>query len=323
MLIQRICMLGGTGFVGRTLANRLTRDGYQLRILTRDRERNRQKLILLPTTELVETDVHEPARLRQQFEGCDAVINLIGILNERGHKGRGFHKVHVELARSVINACRATGVRRLLHMSALNADAGRGPSFYLKTKGEAEDLVQAAESHDLHVTSFRPSVIFGPDDRFFNRFARLLKLTPLVFPLACPQSRFAPIYVQDVAEAFARALTDPNTHGRRYNLCGPHDYSLQELVEYVAACSGHKRTLLPLNDFLSRLQAKVFDFVPGKPFSTDNYLSTRIDSLCPDGGDLRAFGIHPTALETVVPRYLSDKGPRDRYRDFQRHAPKP
>lgn len=320
MLINRICILGGTGFVGRTLANRLTRDNYQLRILTRHRESTRQELILLPTTQLVETDVHEPARLRQQFEDCDAVINLVGILNERGRKGHGFRRVHVDLTRKIIDACHATGVKRFLQMSALNADAGRGPSYYLKTKGEAEDIVDAVESDDLHVTIFRPSVIFGPDDSFFNRFAGLLKLTPLVFPLACPHARFAPVYVEDVTEAFARALTDPDTYGQRYDLCGPHEYTLQALVEYTAECSGHKRMIIPLGDRLSRLQARVFDFVPGKPFSTDNYLSAKVDNVCHNGGHLRSFGIQPRSVEAMVPRYLADSGMRFRFRGFRSQA---
>ncbi|MDZ7736579.1 MAG: complex I NDUFA9 subunit family protein [Gammaproteobacteria bacterium] len=296
MLIRKICILGGTGFVGRTLANRLTRDGYELRILTRDRESRRQELILLPTTELVQADVHDPTQLRENFADCDAVINLVGILNERGRDGSGFRKAHVELTQSVIDMCRETGVRRLLQMSALNADAENGPSHYQRTKGEAEKRVLAAESPDLHVTCFRPSVIFGNDDSFFNRFAKLLKIAP-VFPLACPKARFAPVYVEDVAEAFTLALTDPDTYGKSYNLCGPHEYTLQQLAEYTAQCAGLRRIIFPLNDFLSRLQAAVFDYVPGKPFSTDNYQSATVDSVCSGSGVfVLILGITPTAV---------------------------
>lgn len=320
MLIKKICILGGSGFVGRTLANHLTRKGYQLRIPTRDRESHRQDLILLPTTELVEANIHDPAQLRELLSGCDAVINLVGILNERGRDGSGFRKVHVDLTQSVIDACHAIGVRRYLHMSALNADADRGPSHYLKTKGEAEHLALTAESYDLHVTSFRPSVIFGPDDGFFNRFAKLLKITPLMFPLACPKAGFAPVYVEDVAEAFTLALNGPDAYGQNYDLCGPHEYTLQQLVEYTAQCVDLKRKVMPLSDFLSRLQAMVFDFVPGKPFSTDNYLSTKVDNVCVDGGDLKRFGIKPTAVEAVVPRYLSNRSARSLYYEYRRDA---
>lgn len=320
MLIKTICIFGGSGFVGRTLANHLTRQGYQLRIPTRHRESRRQELILLPTTKLIQADVHNPATLRELLTGCDAAINLVGILNERGHDGSGFRKVHVKLTESILDACRDTGVGRYLHMSALNADADNGSSHYLKTKGEAEHLALAAESYDLHVSAFRPSVIFGPDDRFFNRFAKLLKLMPWLFPLACPKARFAPVYVEDVAEAFTRALKDSDCYGQAYDLCGPHEYTLQQLVEYTAECTDTKRSVIPLNDLLSRLQARVFDFVPGKPFSTDNYRSAKIDNVCTDGSDLIAFGIDPTAVEAVVPRYLGHRNMRSRYYEFRREA---
>ena len=321
MLIRRICILGGTGFVGRALANRLAREGLQMRILTRDRERNRRSLILLPNVDLVQANVHDPDALALHFTGCDVVVNLVGILNERGRDGSGFRFAHVDLARKIIEACRSAGVRRLLHMSALNADARSGPSHYLRSKGEGEDLVHAAA--ELHVTSFRPSVIFGGEDSFFNRFARLLRLTPAVFPLACPAARFEPVHVGDVVEAFWLTLVDPGAYGRRFSLCGPRAYSLQQLVEYTAQCIGARRRVIPLPDLLSRIQAAVFDFVPGKPFSTDNYLSTRVDSVC-GCNDLPALGITPVALEAIVPAYLSDRDSRSRYGEFRsqsrRHA---
>ena len=304
-------MLGGTGFVGRVLANRLVRDGVKLRILTRNRERNKDDLILLPGTRLIETDVHQQENLNRQFAGCDAVINLVGILNERGRDGRGFRHVHVELTRKIIDACSANGIKRLLHMSALHADAAYGPSHYLKTKGEAEVLAHNAGDYGIKVTSFRPSVIFGTHDSFFNRFAALLRLT-WIFPLACHGTRFTPVHVGDVAEAFARTLLEPASYGRCYHLCGPHVYKLEELVRYTARCIGVKRWIIPLNDILSRIQAAVFDFVPGKPFSTDNYLSAKIDSIC-DHNDLAELGITPVSIESVVPQYLSGRFQRARY----------
>lgn len=318
MLINTICILGGTGFVGRTLANHLTREGYRLRILTRNREYNKENLILLPTVELVEADVHDPEALKMHTAGCDAVINLVGILNERGRKGEGFRKAHVELAEKVIDACRANRIKRLLHMSAMNADAENGPSHYLKTKGEAEDLVHAAT--DIKVTSFRPSVIFGRHDSFFNRFARLLKMTPVFFPLACPSARFAPVFVGDVADAFVRTLTDTESYGMRYDLCGPDEYSLLELVRYTSRCIDVKRVIIPLGDILSRIQASVFDFVPGKPFSTDNYLSTRVDSVCREENGLLELGITPKAVDAVVPQYLSGRNYRARYHLYRKQS---
>ena len=311
MKIRKIAILGGTGFVGRTLANHLTQEGYELRVLTRNRERNRSNMILLPTLELVETDIHDSNQLEKSLEGCDMVINLVGILNERGRKGRGFEIVHVELVRSVLAACGKNNIKRLLHMSALNADVN-GPSYYLKTKGQAEQLIKESSEHGIKATIFRPSVIFGPDDSFLNRFAGLLRMMPLVFPLACPNARFCPVYVGDVAMAFCHAINDPETYGRSYDLCGPDSYTLMELVTYVADLTGKKKIILPLSDWLSRLQAAVFDFVPGKPFSTDNYLSTKIDSVC-SHNDLPLLGISPVPLTSVAPMYLGGRTQRANY----------
>ena len=318
MLIKRLCILGGTGFVGRVIANRLIREGMKLRILTRDRERNKNELILLPDVELVEADVHNAGQLKKHLSGCDAVINLVGILNEKGRNGSGFHHVHVELAQKVIEACQANNIHRVLHMSALNASE-KGSSHYLKTKGIAENLVHEADKYGIRVTSFRPSVIFGRGDSFFNRFAKLLKITPLFFPLACAKARFAPVYAGDVAEAFAQSLHDPDSYGHRFNLCGPKVYSLEELVKYTAEWTGINRHIIPLNDILSRIQAAVFDFVPGKPFSTDNYLSTKVDCVC-DTNDLKRFVSIPMAIEAVVPQYLANRSLRARYYRFRSHS---
>ncbi|MEO5703230.1 MAG: complex I NDUFA9 subunit family protein, partial [Gammaproteobacteria bacterium] len=192
MKTTTVCLLGGTGFVGHHLIRQLTESGYRLRILTRRRERNRD-LLVLPNVDLVEADIQDEQVLTRQFMGCDAVINLVGILNEKGSNGSGFRRAHVELPRKILQACLASGVTRVLHMSALNADADKGSSHYLRSKGAGEDLLHSMQG--LRVTSFRPSVIFGPGDSFFNRFATLLKLSPLFFPLACPNARFAPVYV--------------------------------------------------------------------------------------------------------------------------------
>jgi uncharacterized protein YbjT (DUF2867 family) len=324
MIIKKICILGGTGFVGMTLANRLVNRGYSLRILTRDREAHKENLILLPDTDLVQTNVHDQDALAKQVAGCDAVINLVGILNEHSANGSGFHSVHVALTEKVITACRINGVQRLLHMSALNADAHNAPSHYLRTKGEAEDMVLAAKN--LRVTCYRPSVIFGDGDGFFNRFARLLKLAPGVFPLACASARFAPVFVGDVADTFIKTLTDPDYYGRRLNLCGPHAYTLQELVQYTAYCTGIRRKIIPLPDFMSRMQAAMFDMAGflfnltgiEKPFSMDNYLSTKVDSVC-ETNDLPAIVPDPTTVESVMPQILAGHTYRSHYDQFRRN----
>lgn len=318
MTQQQICIIGGTGFVGHHLIHRLTRAGHHVRVPTRRRERHRD-LLVDPRVELIEANVFEPAQLRKLVAGCDAVINLVGILNESGSSGVGFTRAHVELPREIVDAMIATGAKRLLHMSALNAYPREEHSHYLRTKGEGEDLVHAAAAKGLQVTTFRPSVIFGPGDSFFNRFAGLLKLTPLVFPLACAESRFAPVYVGDVADAMVHALTHSSTIGKHCDLCGPEVYTLAELVDYTARQLGLRRHVWKLSNSLSWLQARALEFVPGKPFSRDNYWSLQKDSVC-NKNCLIEFGIRPTSIDAVVPGYLGQRSARGGYQRFRRYA---
>ena len=316
---HQICVLGGSGFVGLRVVSALAAEGHSIRVLTRRRERHRE-LLVLPTVEVIDADVHNPDDLKQHFAGQDTAINLIGILNEKRDNGKGFYHAHVELAQKVIEACKQQGVQRLLHMSALNADAATGSSYYLRSKGEAEQRVHAA--HGIKVTSFRPSVIFGPGDSFINRFADLLRLTPGVLPLACGKSRFAPVYVGDVAQAMVRSLDNPATYGQRYNLCGPHEYTLQQLVQYSAEVMGLKRTVIPLGKFTSLFQANVLQYFPGKPFSRDNYRSLQTPSVCNKGEQVLrdVFGIEPRTIEAEVPRYLINRVSRQQYMELRRHA---
>jgi uncharacterized protein YbjT (DUF2867 family) len=316
MSYKSVCILGGTGFVGGHLAARLVAAGLRVRVLTRRRERHR-RLLTLPTVELVETPIDSAEAIAAQLQDMDAVVNLVGILNESGGRQGGFQAVHVDLTRRAINACNLSGVRRLLHMSALHADARRGLSSYLRSKGEAEDLVHAAP--DLAVTSFRPSVVFGPGDSLFNRFAALLELTPGIMPLACSGARFAPVYVGDVVEAMLRSLADTATFGQRYDLCGPEVYTLKELVSYTAEVLGLGRRIIGLGDTLSRLQARALGLVPGKPFTYDNYLSMQQDSVC-SGEFPQMFGITPRGIRTVVPSYLAERHMRGRYHEYREQA---
>jgi len=313
----KICLLGGTGFVGRSIAARLVGAGHDVILLTRRRSRHRD-LLVLPSLSLIEGDIHNPVFLSRQFASCDAVINLVGILNERGHSGKGFARVHAELPAKVAQTCQEAGVRRLLHMSALNA-ALDAPSHYLRTKAMGEDAAHRASGAGLTVTSFRPSVIFGPSDSFINRFAGILRLSPGVFPLACPEARFQPVYVEDVATAFVASLNDHRCFGRRYDLCGPKVYTLRDLVAYIARLLGRRTRIVGLSDGLSRLQALMLEFVPGKPFSLDNYNSLKLDSICRKGFP-EIFGITPRSLEQIVPGYLSGTGPRRHYAVFRRFA---
>jgi NADH dehydrogenase len=314
--MKRVCILGGTGFVGQHLVATLSQRGISCRVLSRHPQRH-AGLRVNPGVELVKASRLNSDTLRSQFRDCDAVINLIGILNQS--RDTTFRKVHVELVDTLVDAAIKAGVGRLLHMSALHADAARGTSEYLRSKGEGENRAHTHGGSALKVTSFRPSVIFGDGDSFFNRFAALLHLSPLVFPLACSESRFAPVWVNDVCEAFARSLLDDHTAGHHYDLCGPKVYTLRELVTYTAKTTGLRRLVLPLGDGLSRIQARVLGLLPGRPFTLDNYLSLQTDSICESNG-FDPLGIAPQALECIVPRYLAQQSYRGRYDRYRRET---
>ena len=297
MKYAKVALIGGAGFVGRHLTHHLNNRGYQCRVLTRHAHRQAG---LRVSAEVVEVDPYDLHALTDALRGYDVVVNLVGILNSSTRED--FRKVHVTLPETVVEACHRAGARRLLHMSALQADQATGSSQYLRSKGEGENRAHTLGQPDIAVTSFRPSVIFGADDSFLNRFSALLKI-PGPLPLACAGARFAPVYVQDVVEAMANALPDPATFGRRYELCGPDEFTLQEIVRLVARCSGNDKLVVPLPDWLSRLQASLLQHVPGKPFTPDNYQSLRTASVCTDNG-LQQLGVDPTPLHDVAQRML-------------------
>ena len=301
MTPQRILMIGGTGFLGSQLARRLAKDGHILRLPARRRERVKH-LLTLPTSELVEADVHDPLRLQALMSGQDAIINLVGILQGGNGQpyGAGFARAHVELPRKIAAAAQAAGVRRVLHVSALKA-AADAPSGYLRSKAAGEKILREA---GLDLTIFRPSVIFGPGDQFLNVFASLLQIAPFL-PLACPDARFQPVWVEDVTACIASSLNQPGSSGQTYELCGPHQYTLRELVNYVGVVIGKRRPVIGLPDALSYLQALAMEFVPGGPMSRDNYYSMQLPSVC-DSGCALPFGRMPTSLETIAPAYLKD-----------------
>lgn len=311
MNINNVCIIGGSGFVGRHIANVLTAQGIFVRIPTRRYEHARE-LLVLPTADVVEANVHDAAVLDRLLTGMDAVINLVGILHG------DFTAAHVELPRKIVAACQRNGIMRLVHMSALNANSG-GPSAYLRSKGEGEKIVLAS---DLQTTIFRPSVIFGPEDSFLNLFARLTRRLPLL-PLASPNAKFQPVFVENVAQAFAATLSNPVIFGQGYDLCGPRVYSLQQLVEYVAHVTGHDSSIIGLSDNLSYLQALLMEWLPGKLITRDNYYSMQIDSVCDCTGSnnlAAVFGIRPTPLEEAAPLYLAHQLPRERYNRFRDRA---
>jgi uncharacterized protein YbjT (DUF2867 family) len=296
MNTQRIVILGGTGFVGQSLVARLSADGHALHLLSRNRQAQRHAAVGRNVT-LVTADVHDPAALRAHFAGADAVINLVGILNEQGRNT--FQRVHVELARKIIDACRDTGVSRLHQMSSLQA--GKGASRYLITRGEAEVLVRASA---LDWTIYEPSTLFGPGDGLVSRFDALLRMAPAV-PLPRPEAKMAPVYVGDVTEAIARCVANPDVSvGQTFELYGPEVWTLVDIVQAIRDTRGRRRLVLPLPDALGRLQAAVAQFAPGKPFTPDNFLSLRTDSVGTVDG-LARLGIVPQSLSAWLPRLLS------------------
>lgn len=294
-----ICILGGTGFVGTRLVTHLLGDGHRVTVLSRDRELHKH-LLVLPGLDLQNCAVYDPAQLAEFFRGKDVVINLVGILNESGFGGGGFRRAHTEMTRVMLQAVRSAGVPRLLQVSALNASPG-APSYYLRSKGEAEKLIR--DTQGLHWTIFQPSVIFGPGDSFLNRFARLLAAMPGVFPLARPNTRFQPVAVDDVIEAVRCCLRGAASHGQTYQLGGPKIYTLREIVALVAKLTGRRRWIVGLPNLFGRLQALVMDFVPGRPFSSDNYRSMTVDSVCTDDGFAR-LGIKPQSMVAAARQYL-------------------
>lgn len=310
---MRIVLLGSTGFLGRSLLPELSAAGHSCKVLSRYLPACRE-LAVIPGVEIRQANIYADDQLKMHFEGADAVINMVGILNESGRKGKGFNKAHVELVEKIIDACRASGVRRLVHVSALNA--GKGSSHYLASKGQAEELIRAAD--DLDSTIVQPSVIFGDGDAFFNRFAGLLKLAP-VLPLACPEAKMQPVWVDDVTAAMTLALADPGTFGQTLVMVGPEAYSLRELVEFTATAAGLKRKIMGLPDSLSRLQGRLMDFVPGKPFSSDNYLSLQVDNTSVENS-LWRFRIKPRSLESIVPGYLAGSPHQRHLDDYRKRA---
>ncbi|MFZ4535191.1 complex I NDUFA9 subunit family protein [Propionivibrio sp.] len=317
MELKKVLLIGGTGFVGGWIANRLSERGIRVTIPTRHRD-NTKQLILLPTVYVVEADVHDPKVLASLMTGVDAVINLVGILHDGDSAkpyGKRFAAAHVDLPRKILAAMKQTGVRRLVHMSALRA-AVDAPSAYLRSKGEGEAAVCAA-MNELDITVFRPSVIFGPGDSFLNTFATLLRLFP-VMPLGGAGARFQPVYVGDVADAFAACLTDHATFGQTYELCGPRVYSLRELVDYTGELIGQQRLVINLPDTLAYLQAAFLGLLPNPPMSPDNLRSMQVESVT--DGRRNYPGWQPRSLEAVAPGYLSSSTPKLRLDSYRCRA---
>lgn len=332
---NKITLLGGTGFVGTQLAVDLAPHCENVTILTRRTQRYRD-LKVLSNVHLEQCNVHQPDELAAAVAGSDAVVNLIGILNQSGDDGENsFNEAHVGVTENVVNAISQNGISRYLHMSSLGADAENGKSEYQRSKGLAEQYLQknlgsGNSTGNCDVTVFRPSVIFGENDSFFNRFAGLVRALP-VFPLACPDARMSPVYVEDVTCAMTAALglqsatsagaayklcaTEESGGIRIVELCGPADYSLRELVEFTVETMGLKRPIIDLPDWAARAQGKVMGMLPAAPFSTDNYLSLQTDNVCSSEECRQA-----TSIQSIVPRYIGSASMRDEQQKYRRFA---
>jgi NADH dehydrogenase len=310
----QVLMIGGSGFIGRYVVNFLIERGCRVLVPARRRDKAKH-LIVFPTCDVVEASVHDDAQLDRLVAGQHAVINLVGILQG---SAADFERAHSDLTRRIVDACQRHKVRRYLHMSALGADPN-GPSKYQRSKGAAEAHVRAS---NLDWTIFQPSVVFGPEDRFLNTFAKLAALAPVI-PLAGADVRFQPVWVEDVARAFVNALDNPATFGKSYELAGPTVYTLRQLVEFAAAAGGHPRKVIGLPDGVARLQARLMELAPGEPLlSQDNLDSMKRDNVASVQPFVPApeLGIAHTPMEPEASLYLAGMHPRTRFGGFRAHA---
>ncbi len=299
--MKRILILGGSGFVGRHVCQKLAQLQWNITVPTR-RRGNAWAVQALPQLEVIEANVHDEAMLARLLAGQDAVLNLVAILHG---SEQAFEQVHVELPRKLAQACTAAGVRRVLHISALGAGL-QAPSMYQRSKARGEEALRSA---GLDLTVLRPSVMFGPEDKFLNLFARLQRLFPLI-PLAGSSARFQPVWVEDVTQALVNCLLDERTIGQTYEICGPEVLTLKQLVELAGCTSGVRhglgRPVIPLPMALGRLQARLMELAPGQPLmSRDNLDSMKVDNVASGTlPGLQALGITPATLGAVAPSYL-------------------
>ncbi|WP_411877913.1 complex I NDUFA9 subunit family protein [Polaromonas sp. YR568] len=305
--MNKILLLGGTGFVGRHVCEKLAQLQCRVTVVTRRRD-NARHLQMLPLVDVIEADPHDSSSLAPLLAGHDAVVNLVAILH--GSQA-AFDKAHVALPLELARACEASGLRRIVHISALGASTG-SPSMYQRSKARGEAVLL---STGLDVTVLRPSVIFGAEDKFLNTFARLQQLFPLI-PLAAADARFQPVWVEDVADAIVHCLQDADTVGQIYEVCGPEVFTLRQLVKlagrYAGIHGGKGRPVIGLPAALGRLQARLMELAPGEPMlSRDNLDAMASDNVATGKlPGLQALGIHPAALDAIAPSYLGAQGLR-------------
>ncbi len=296
-----ITLFGGSGFLGRYLVRHLARQGHVLRIAVRHPE---QAAFLKPLgdvgqiTPIPASVLHEES-VRQAVRGSDAVVNFVGILYERGRMT--FQAVHVEGARRVAAAAAEAGASALVHVSAIGADAG-APARYAKSKAAGETAVFSAFPK---ATVIRPSIVIGPEDDFFNRFAAMARLSPVLPLIGGGKTRFQPVYVGDVAAAIAKVLLTPGHGGKLYELGGPQVYSFRELMELLLAEIARKRILANLPVGVARFKARFLELLPEPPLTRDQIMMLQKDNVvASEAQGFKALGIEPQAIEAILPTYL-------------------
>ena len=309
MSAQRVLVLGGSGFVGRQVCEQLARLGWHITVPTR-RAVNAARVQSLPGLTVIEANVHHEADLARLMPGHDAVVNLVAVLH--GSEER-FESVHVDLPGKIASAMKKAGVQRLVHISALGADP-QGPSMYQRSKARGETVLHNA---GLQLTVLRPSVIFGAEDKFLNLFADLQAVAPFM-PLAGSGTRFAPVWVGEVARAVVVCLQKPDTVGQTYELCGPDVMTLGELVQragqWAGVNEGRGRPVIGLPMWVGWLQAAAMELAPGEPLmSRDNLASMKVDNIATGQlPGLPALGISAASAAGVAPTYLGHRGPRSK-----------
>jgi NADH dehydrogenase len=299
---RRVTVFGGSGFIGRYVVRRLAQQGWVVRVAVRD---SAAALFLKPMGDVgqivpMHVDIRDAAAVALALDGAHAAINLVGILFERGR--RSFQAVHADGPAALAQAAVRAGVTTMVHLSAIGADPASA-SRYAQSKAAGESAVR---QHMPAATILRPSVVFGPEDQFFNRFAAMARFSPALPLIGGGQTRFQPVYVGDVADAVMKALADPAAQGRTFELGGPRTYTFRALMEYVLAVTNRKRWLVTLPFGLAQAQAAVLEWLPTPPLTRDQVTLLRRDNVvAAEAAGFAALGIEPTPLETVVPGYLA------------------
>lgn len=313
MTIKQVCVIGGAGFVGSSIVRKLDEAGYQVKVLTRHRERAKH-LILLPHVQVQTCNVNDDVALIDCLKGCHAVINLVGILHETNNST--FDSVHHQLPMRIAQHCQDLGIKRLVHMSALQSSE-TAPSQYLRSKARGEAALSIFH-RTIDITIFKPSVIFGRGDSFLNLFASLIKVLPIIF-LAKPEAKFQPIWVEDVATIFVNSLQNDETYAKSYDLAGPTVYSMRELVQKVMQVLNITRPIIGLSDKLSMMQAWMMEWLPVKLITRDNVRSMEVDSIATEPMACE-IALPLTPIEAVMPEYIMNKTPRGAYDQFRAAA---